>query len=152
MSFIDTLDINEMIQDCICKTQANIYSYANNHGYDMQVFSKKYLASDFCNTEMDAEYSVYQMADVEECMDFINEEISVPTINEVQYNEDAIWWIGYIYRALHLYSKLSSKELGEKIPFQNMLYYYLGLSMEDYSMALDIIAEDFLGKERPKIG
>lgn len=76
MAFIDTLNINEMVQDYICKTQANIYLYTNKNGYDMQIFSKEYLASDFCNTEMDAEYSVYQMADVEECMYFINEEIS----------------------------------------------------------------------------
>lgn len=45
------------IEHDICDTQGRIYEYASTFGYDMEVFSKAYLCSDFCHRAMDAPYS-----------------------------------------------------------------------------------------------
>ena len=96
---------------------------------------------------MDAEYSVFQLADPIECMDFIEKEVTPPLLNKPNFDEFIIQWIGYIYRELHFYSQLSSREISTKISFKDMVNYYPSLSMEDNSIALDILAEDFLRKE-----
>ena len=63
------------IEHDICDTQGRIYEYASTFGYDMEVFSKAYLCSDFCHRAMDAPYSRFQLHTEEECWDFIYPEI-----------------------------------------------------------------------------
>ena len=62
-------------EDAICRTQAEIYVQVVNDGYDIESFSNAYLASRFCEREMDAVYSHFQIEFPSECLDFIYHEV-----------------------------------------------------------------------------
>ena len=128
----------------ICDTQAEIYSYAAEHGYDMQQFSDLYLASDFCRREMDAEYSVMQLADDAVCWECLEPEIGsflTKYPNGLCFDLDAAWWIGFTYRQLAFVTKKPSSELVKKASFRQLLAAYPGLHTVDEEMAGEILVE-----------
>ena len=45
----------------ICMTQSKLFAYAIEQNYDDDDFIKKYMNSDFCNKEMDALWSRFQL-------------------------------------------------------------------------------------------
>lgn len=133
------------IDDDICMTQGEIYEYAAKLLYDREEFSQKYLTSNFCNREMDARYSVFQLADAEECMDFIQKEF-VPQTSPVQYIQQKTFWIGYTYRRLQMITGIPSRELANLVPYPVMARYYEGLHTVDEDVAIEIIIEDMEAK------
>jgi len=130
------------IQDIICETQGDIFKCANELKLDMDVFVPAYMKSRFCEKSMDTVYSPFQMADAEECLDFILAEIDVPKIKKIKYKPTIIEWIGYTYRQLYFALGKSSREIIDKVSFTSMLVYYPGLHTVDEDMAVDIINED----------
>lgn len=132
----------DRIEDIICETQGDIFRCANEMKLDMDVFVPAYMNSNFCERNMDAIYSTFQMADAEECLDFILPEVDVPKLDNIKYDSAVLEWIGYTYRHLFFALEKSSKEIIEKVPFSSMLVYYPGLHTVDEDMAIDIINED----------
>ena len=130
------------IKRIICETQGSIFRCANELKLDMDVFAPKYMMSNFCERNMDIAWSYFQMADAEECLDFILPEIEVPKLESPRYNSSVIEWVGYMYRYLYYGLKKTSKEIIKKVPFNSMLVYYPGLHTEDEDMAVDIIRSD----------
>lgn len=135
------------IQYDICRTQEDIYRWAAERKYDIKRFSNEYLSSDFCRRAMDSFYSRFQLCDPDECMDFVTPEIGGADKfqSELYFDEDVAGWIGWMYRFLAFETKLSSKELNSKVPFDAMCRYYPGLHTVDEDMAVDIIRKDHLG-------
>lgn len=130
------------IQDIICETQGEIFRCANEMKLDMDSFAPQYMKSRFCEKSMDTIYSPFQMADAEECLDFILAEINVPKLNNIKYDSSATEWVGYTYRHLYFALGKSSKEIVNNVSFISMLVYYPGLHTVDEDMAIEIINED----------
>lgn len=104
-----------------CMTQADLYEYIQREGYDIFRFSDLYLASDFCNREMDSVYSVFQREDPLQILDFV-----IPQIGELKKMEDTSDYVdaadlGYIYRYLHFLTGLPSSEIGKRINARTMI-------------------------------
>lgn len=134
----------EPIDIDICNTQARIYKYICQEKYNVEQFSDAYLQSDFCNREMDAKYSHFQLESELECLDFIMPEIKkyVSKTNTQTFDEDVAFWIGYMYRYLQLYTKTDSKSLQQKLSFKKMCEYYPGMHTIDDQSAAQIILEN----------
>ena len=126
----------------ICETQEKIFSLAMDMGFDDENFISKYMNSQFCNREMDALYSWFQMADPEDSMDYILKEIE-PQKNYRHHDEYAIQWTGWMYRYLHLRLKVSSREIYAILPLKDMLVYYIGMHTQDDEYFVDVIKEKF---------
>lgn len=102
------------IEHDICDTQGRIYEYASTFGYDMEVFSKVYLCSDFCHRAMDAPYSRFQLHTEEECWDFIYPEIEkvLKKYPDGQvFDRNVAYMIGFTYRHAAFITEASSREL-----------------------------------------
>ena len=97
------------MQEIICQTQGNIFHCANELGYDMDIFVPKYMNSTFCKRQMDSVYSYFQMADAEDCLDYITKEIDVPKTKRIKYAPNPMDWIGYTYRQLAFVLEKTSK-------------------------------------------
>ncbi len=121
----------------IAKTQAYIYRYMARNGYSLEIFSEKYMHSDFCNREMDASYSFFQINDEVVCLDYILSEIGRIPKSVQQYSEDLACWVGSIYRLLHIKTGLPSSVIADRIPFKDMAVAYLGMHTIDDELALD---------------
>ena len=134
----------------ICETQGAIYRCVNRRKFSLPVFSDQYLHSRFCTVQMDAVYSHFQLADAEECLDFILPEIEVPLISAPAYPEQVAYWIGFMYRYLFFSLQLHSDQIADALSFQAMTVYYPGLHTIDEDMAVDIIRHDFFDGERKR--
>ena len=130
------------IQDIICETQGDIFRCASQWKLDMDIFVPKYMDSQFCLRNMDGIYSYFQMADGEECLDYILKEIDVPTLSKEKYQPQIMEWVGFTYRQLAFVLAKKSSEILDKLPLTAMLMYYPGLHTVDEEMAIDIICED----------
>lgn len=137
--------MTEMAYD-ICDTQAMIYSYAAEQGYDMQKFSNLYLNSEFCAREMDAEYSIMQLADDTVCWEYFEPEIGSHLVKCPDgrcFDADVAWWIGFTYRQLAFVTGKSSAEIAKTVNFNNLVAAYPGLHTIDEEMSGEILKEQF---------
>ena len=137
MNLLD--DIRSHIEYSIANAQGNIFKYASELGYDLETFVEKYMESDFCNKDMDSEYSPFQNELDVPCMEiltkeFSNKKINIPINTNIKY-EYCAYYIGFVYRYLQILSGLSSKEIYKKIPFKKMTLNYF-LDHYEYSDAI----------------
>lgn len=130
----------------ICKTQGDLYEYAANEGYDMEVFSNAFLASDFCKRAFDTIYSRFQYGEPWDIMYFLLKEnpeaFSKYKKENTVFQGDVAYWIGSTYRQLYLITGIESIILKETVSFGAMCRYYPGLHTVDEEMALEIIIKD----------
>lgn len=148
MRKIGSNTIEERLNYKICSNQGKIYEFASEQGYDMSIFSKYYLNSNFCNNSFDKNWSLYHLANAEECLYELNKEVVgeknliVPVNNSsVTFNSDVAWWIGFVYKQLQLETEKSSKELAEIVSFEELCNCYGGLHTIDEEWATDIICK-----------
>lgn len=129
------------IQEVICQTQGDIFCCANDLHYDMDTFVPQYMQSKFCELHMDGLYSYFQMADAEECLDYILKEVSVSKLSCIKYDSNAMSWIGYTYRQLFFTLDKFSRDIYDRVPFLEMIRSY-GLHVVDEDMVTEIIIEN----------
>ena len=106
--------------DLICETQGKIYRTAC-FKYDMPCFSTMYLKSKFCESEMDTMYSTWHYQDEDVILEMIEYELGLTKSSKPQMYEDEAFWVGYMYRYLYYITELTSKELAEIIPYDEMV-------------------------------
>lgn len=123
-----------------CRIQGELFVLVQDMQYDEADFIKRYMTSRFCNKEMDALYSYFQTADAEDSMDYVQKEFTLVK-SDNHYDRNAVFWIGYMYRYLHLRTGFSSEYIYSKIPFCDMLVMYVGMSTQDDEYFLDVIRE-----------
>ena len=128
----------------ICMTQSRIYRYAAQKGFDMKRFSEAFLCSDFCKRAFDTIYSRFQVADVLECMDFVEPEIEkdMGPSEDGFFDEDVAAWIGFTYRQLYMETGICSADLSKKVGFEVMCGYYPGLHTIAVEEASQIICRN----------
>lgn len=126
----------------ICENQEKLFELAQNMNFDDDDFIKKYMNSDICKKALDQLYSPLQMAEPEDIMDYILEQIT-PKKNNQHYDTDAIKWTGYMYRYLHLRLAIPSTIIYKTLPLKDMLVYYVGMHTQDYEYFIDVIKSKF---------
>lgn len=134
----------EGVEYDICETQQIIFRTYAIKGYDMEIFTKEYLTSDFCSRYMDRSYSRFQLEDVGECSDFFLPEIGERLKkyeNGKIFDPDIAEWMGFTYRQLQLETGVKSKELVNRITFNDMLRLYPGMHTIDELDAAERISE-----------
>lgn len=126
----------------ICENQGDLFQLAESMEFDEDDFIRQYMNSRFCNKEMDTPYSYFQMADPEDAMDYILKEIK-PEHNNRHYDRNKIYWIGYMYRYLHIRFGINSSVIYQILPLKDMLVYYIGMHTQDDEYFIDIIKDKF---------
>ncbi len=126
MSLLDNMRKHRVY--ATANTQGHIFEYASELGLDMETFTTEYMTSDFCNLEMDSDYSPFQNELDVPCMEVISNEfrtkgIKIPVDAQKSYRYCA-YYIGFVYRYLQVLSGLSSKELVLRIPYEKMRLQY----------------------------
>ncbi len=138
MSYFEEKD-SEVLRE-IVKTQIEIFELAEEKGYDMESFAVTYMTSDFCNREMDSEWSYYHFKQANVCLPLITGEITKTTSEKADTVLCNPGWVGGIYRYLAAYSGLSSREVVKILPpaeLDDLYYTYENCEYEE--AAHDII-------------
>lgn len=151
-----------------CATQARLYKYVHEHGYDIVDFSDRYLASDFCNRQMDAPYSVFQREDPLQMLDFILPEFGDKDfVNRSDFTTDCLkpipeegffinhpyfgaWEVGYLYRYLHFMTGLPSREIVSILPTEMIIHEMKRRMDWNLEEIAEVVANEYLGVREPR--
>jgi hypothetical protein len=66
------------------------------------------------------------------------------------YDEETLYWAGYLYRYWHLYTGESSREIYKQAPAKTMRIVYLMYHTMSPEMAIDRLKESYLEKHNSK--
>ncbi len=123
----------------IAQTQAETFEYAQNKGYDMEEFVNGYMNSDFCNREMDSEYSYFHYKPDTVCLAYVKKELSIQPSDEGTKLADP-WWVGSVYRYISILTGIHSREVVKLLPCALMDDLSASYeTMEDEDAARDIV-------------
>lgn len=128
------------VQYYICETQGLLFKLAQTMDFDDDDFIQKFMHSDLCKRALDQLYSPWQMADPEDMMDETLRFIT-PKKNTQHYDSNAVNWIGYMYRYLHLRLAIPSAVIYDILPLQDMLVSYVGMHTQDDEYFVDVIKD-----------
>lgn len=127
---------SSMMSD-IADTQREIFEYAEKNGYEMEQFAYLYMTSDFCNKEMDSEYSYFHHKGGTTCLpeveyEYKNEKQQPLPKGKSRLNNAG--WVGAMYRYLVFELDGSSKNIVRLLhpkDLDNMYYAYELYNIED---------------------
>lgn len=113
----------------LCDVQGRLFVLSVTNGYDSEKFVKTFMKS-VTAKELDSSYNCKQCFGEEYLFDEVIENGGdMFKEKEKIYSSECIYWIGYIYRYWHYYTKESSKEIYKQAPVKVMKQNYEQLYM-----------------------
>ena len=115
------LDFNERK---LCQIQGKIFEESTNKvECSSLIFIRRFMLSNLSKKFDD--YSFLVMAfDINDCFYEIDNEYGSSSYGKTKYSKNEMFWIGYIYRALSIIYKLSSREVFKFFNAKKIVTYY----------------------------
>ncbi len=115
------LDFNERK---LCQIQGKIFEESiEKVQCSSLIFIRRFMQSSL-SAKFD-DYSILVMAlDINDCFFEIENEYGVSSYGKIKYSKNEMFWIGYIYRALSIIYKLSSKKVFSLFNAKEIVKYY----------------------------
>ena len=125
----------------LCDVQGRLFVLSVTNGYDSEKFVKTFMKS-VTSKELDSSYNGKQCFGEEYLFDEVIENAGdMFKEKEKIYSSECIYWIGYIYRYWHYYTKESSKEIYKQAPVKVMKQNYEQLYMMIPEEVIEILKE-----------
>ncbi len=134
----------------LCDIQGRLFELFAKTDYDAESLVKTFMNSEIAKN-LDSEYNRMQWAGEE----YILEELIATcgdrlTAKHENFSIDVLFWMGYVYRYWHFYTKEESNKIYKQAPFETMNVNYLMFHTMDVEMAIDDLKEIFKQKKRVK--
>ena len=128
----------------LCDIQGRLFELSTAKGLDSADFIQKFMNSQTCGF-LDMPYDRLQWAGEEYILENLLEETKV-LIGDIQYNNEVLFWIGYVYRYWHLLTGESSRDIYAQADAEQMNECYLGFHALDVAMAIEDLKEIYYQK------
>ena len=129
------------LQMTLCDTQGQLFELAAEHGYASEAFIMSYMTSAVA-ADMDKEFHHIQWAGKAYILSRMEEELSdMLTKDGEVYDQEALYWMGYLYRYWHFYTGESSREIYKQVPARTMNVVYLMYHTMSPELAIDRLKE-----------
>ena len=129
------------LQLTLCDTQGQLFELAAERGYASEAFIKSYMMSSAA-ADMDKEFHHVQWAGKAYILSRMEEELSgMLTKSGGIYDNEPLYWTGYIYRYWHFYTGESSREIYKQAPAGTMNAVYLMYHTMSPELAIDRLKE-----------
>ena len=123
----------------LCDMQGKLFELSAKEGYGSLEFIKAFMLSKTA-FDLDKPFNHMQWAGEGYIIDRVSEEDS-PNKGGLIYDDDTLYWTGYIYRYWHFYTGETSKEIYKQADAERMNYLYLAYHTMSPEMAIDRIKE-----------
>ena len=125
----------------LCDIQGRLFELFADTEYDIESLVKVFMNSEIAKN-LDSEYNRMQWAGEE----YLLEELIATykdklTIKHESFSKDVLFWMGYVYRYWHFYTKEESYKIYKQAPFETMNINYLMFHTMDVEMAIDNLKE-----------
>ncbi len=126
--------------------QGQLFEMSIEKGLDSESFLKAFMLSDIA-TDLDSEFNHMQWAGKEYIMERILDELKAEMkIGGEVYDQEIMYWTGYVYRRWHFYTGESSKEIYKQAPAKTMRATYYAYHTMSVEMAIDRLKESYQEK------
>ena len=94
MKPLDSIEIK------LCQLQAKIFEESvKKTNYSSPIFIRRFMLSNIAKS-FDNKLYLFQFTSVNETFDLLDDEYGKSNFGKIKYNEDQMFWIGYIYDVL----------------------------------------------------
>ena len=139
--------MNKSLQLTLCDTQGKLFELSGERGYDSETFIKAFMTTDI-SKDMDKDFHHVQWAGKEYIMSRMEEENSAAISNNgIVFDNETLYWTGYIYRYWNIYTGESSKDIYKQAPAKTMQTVYLMYHTMSPELAIDRLKDSYSEKK-----
>ena len=139
--------MNKSLQLTLCDTQGKLFELSGKRGYDSESFIKAFMTTDI-SKDMDKDFHHVQWAGKEYVMSRVEDENATAINNNgVVFDDETLYWTGYIYRYWNIYTGESSKDIYKQAPVKTMQTVYLMYHTMSPELAIDRLKESYNKKK-----
>ena len=129
--------MNKSLQLTLCDTQGKLFELSGERGYDSESFIKAFMTTDI-SKDMDKDFHHVQWAGKEYIMSRMEDENpDAIDSNGIVFDNETLYWTGYIYRYWNIYTGESSKDIYKQAPAKTMQTVYLMYHTMSPELAID---------------
>ena len=139
--------MNKSLQLTLCDTQGKLFELSGKRGYDSESFIKAFMTTDI-SKDMDKDFHHVQWAGKEYIMSRMEDENpDAIDSNGIVFDNETLYWTGYIYRYWNIYTGESSKDIYKQAPVKTMQTVYLMYHTMSPELAIDRLKESYNKKK-----
>jgi len=128
--------------------QGKLFEMSATEGFSSESFIKTFMLSDTA-ADLDKVFNHMQWAGQGYIIDRLKEQnADTLVINDDLYDNETLYWSGYLYRYWHFYTGESSKEIYKQAPASLMRSMYLMYHTMSPEMAIDRLKESYARKHK----
>ena len=131
----------------LCDIQGRLFELFLSTEYDIESLVKVFMNSELAKN-LDSEYNRMQWAGeeylLEELISTCKDKLS---IKKESGTKEVLFWMGYVYRYWHFYTKEDSAKIYKQASFETMNVNYLMFHTMDVEMAIDDLKEIYNQKK-----
>ena len=137
--------MNKSLQLALCDTQGKLFELSRERDYSSEAFIKTFMQSDV-SKDLDKDFHHVQWAGREYIMSRLEDENILSKDGKI-FDDETLYWTGYIYRYWNIYTKETSKEIYKQAPATTMQTVYLMYHTMSPEMAIDRLKESYNAKK-----
>ena len=139
--------MNKSLQLTLCDTQGKLFELSGERGYDSESFIKAFMTTDI-SKDMDKDFHHVQWAGKEYIMSRMEDENpDAIDSNGIVFDNETLYWTGYIFRYWNIYTGESSKDIYKQAPAKTMQTVYLMYHTMSPELAIDRLKESYNKKK-----
>lgn len=125
----------------LSRMQGSLFEMSGVEGYDSQAFINVFMNSKIAEG-LDSDFDFTQWAGKEYIMERLKDEYPEGFIKPgIVFDNETLYWAGYLYRYWHFYTGESSKVIYKQADAQIVNTMYCGYHTLDIEMAIDRLKE-----------
>lgn len=124
----------------LCDIQGRLFELALKAGFDCPAFIESFMNSRAA-AALDDVYDRLQWAGEEYILEELNDEVGGLKKAGITYDNEVMYWTGYVYRYWYYYTNEYSSEIYKMADAKTMNEYWLGFHTLDVEMAIDDLKE-----------
>lgn len=140
--------MNESLKEAIAETQAEVFTMSRKYNLDSETFIRVFMKSPVAR-DLDSTFNFMQWAGRAYIMERILDELKYKLkFGGEIYDEETLYWTGYVYRMWHFYTNETSKEIYKQANAKTMRATYLPYHTMSVEMAIDRLKETYIEKHK----
>lgn len=125
----------------LCQIQAKIFEESvDKMMCSSLIFIRRFMQSNLITKFDDYSFLVMSL-DINDCFYEIENEYGISNYGKIKYSKNEMFWIGYVYRALAIIYKLSSREVFKLFNAKKIVTYYNIYHTFDIEKAIEKMME-----------
>lgn len=138
----------DVFEQTLCDLQGKLFEMSANEGFSSEAFIKTFMLSDTA-ADMDKLFNHMQWAGQGYILDRLKEENAATLTTDGElYDNETLYWTGYIYRYWHIYTGETSKEIYKQAPANTMRAVFLMYHTMSPEMAIDRLKDTYARKHK----